>query len=97
MSKHYPDNLLKDLRNNIPIDTVIIDMLQLELQNSNKDAFVRFRCPLCGKFHTATNFKTNLARCFDCETNFNPIDLVMRSTHCSFVDAVEFLKKKLHW
>jgi hypothetical protein len=99
MSKHYPDNLLRDLRNHIPIDTVIIDMLRLDrdLRHNDKDAFLRFRCPLCDKFHTATNPKTNLARCFDCQKNFNPIDLVMAVTQCGFVDAVELLKKNSHW
>ena len=95
MSKHYPDNLMRALRNNIPIDSVIIDMLRLELRHN--DTLLRFRCPLCDKFHTATNAKTNLARCFDCEKNFNPIDLVMAVTQCGFVDAVELLKKKSNW
>jgi hypothetical protein len=97
MSKHYPDNLLRDLRNHIPIDTVIIDMLRLDLRRNDKETLLRFRCPLCDKFHTATNLKTNLARCFDCEKNFNSIDLVMAAAQCGFVDAVELLKKKSHW
>jgi hypothetical protein len=37
----------------------------------------RFLCPLCNGFDTAVNPKTNLARCFRCEKNFNTIDLVM--------------------
>ena len=97
MSKHYSDNLLRDLRNHLPIDTVIIDMLRLDIRRNDKDAFLRFRCPLCDKFHTATNHTTNLARCFDCEKNFNPIDLVIAVTQCSFVDAVERLKKNSYW
>lgn len=94
MSKHYPDNLLRHLRNHIPIDTVVIKMLRLDLRCNRNDTHLRFRCPLCGKFHTATNYKTNLARCFDCERNFNPIDLVMAVIKCDFVDAVEMLKEK---
>ena len=97
MSKHYADNLLRNLRNHIPIDTVVIDMLQLDIsRNNDKDTLLRFRCPLCDNFHTATNPKTNLARCFDCETNFNPIDLVMAAARCGFVDAVELLRKRSH-
>jgi predicted RNA-binding Zn-ribbon protein involved in translation (DUF1610 family) len=92
MSKHYPDNLLRSLRNHIPIDTVITEMLRLELRHT--DTMLRFRCPLCGNFHTATNPKTNLARCFDCRKNFNPIDLVMAVGQCNFVDAVELLKNR---
>ena len=94
MSKHFPASLLRTLRNQIPIDTVIADMLRLDIRHT--DTLLRFRCPLCDKFHTATNPKTNLARCFDCEKNFNPIDLVIAVTKCSFVEAVELLKKKSH-
>ena len=95
MSNPYPATLLRTLRNRIPIDTVIIDMLRLDIRHS--DTLLRFRCPLCAGFHTATAPKTNLARCFDCEKNFNPIDLVIAVTNCSFVDAVERLKKRSHW
>lgn len=90
MSKYYPAYLLRILRNNIPINTLITDILGLDLRNTDK--LLRFRCPMCNNFHTATNSKTNLARCFDCRQNFNPIDLVMVSTQCCFVDAVELLK-----
>jgi hypothetical protein len=97
MSKYYPGNLLRALRNNIPIDSVITDMLKLDLRRNHNDTHLRFRCPVCHRFHTATQRKTNLARCFDCEKNFNPIDLVMAVTQCGFVDAVELLKNKSHW
>ena len=90
MSKHYSANLLRMLRNQIPIDEVITDLLNLKVRNVN--AILRFRCPLCHNFHTATNHDTNLARCFDCQKNFNPIDLVMTVGKCSFVDAVQLLK-----
>ena len=93
MSKHYSANLLRMLRNQIPIDEVITDLLNLEVRNVN--AIRRFRCPLCHNFHTATNQKTNLARCFDCQKNFNPIDLVMTVGKCSFVDAVQLLKNSI--
>jgi len=93
MSKHYPAQLLHTLRNQIPINTVITDILRLDLRRG--DTLLRFRCPLCDRFHTATNPKTNLARCFDCQKNFNPIDLVISVVKCSFVDAVELLKEKL--
>jgi hypothetical protein len=95
MSKHFPSTLLRTLRNQILIDAVIADMLQLDIRHT--DTLLRFRCPLCSNFHTATNPKTNLARCFDCEKNFNPIDLVIAVMQCSFVEAVELLKKKTNW
>ncbi len=91
MSKYYPDRLLRTLRNNIPIDRLITETLRLQLRQ--KEPLLRFRCPVCHSFHTATHPKTNLARCFDCQKNFNPIDMVMATTQCDFVDAVELLKK----
>ena len=94
MTNHYSDKLLRNLRNHVPIDTVVIKMLRLDLRRNQNDPHLRFRCPLCGRFHTATNPKTNLARCFDCKKNFNPIDLVMAVIKCDFVEAVEMLKEK---
>ena len=93
MGKCYRINFLRMLRNDIPINRVIIDLLNLEVRNS--DSMLRFRCPLCRNFHTATKHETNLARCFDCRQNFNPIDLVMAVGNCSFVDAVERLKNSI--
>ena len=86
----YSDDFLRMLRNKVCIDQVI-NILGIEARH--RRTILRFCCPLCHGFHTATNQKTNLARCFDCETNFNPIDLVMAVTMRSFVETVEFLKK----
>ncbi|MCP5014686.1 MAG: hypothetical protein GY938_05305 [Ketobacter sp.] len=91
MSTHYTADFLRMLRNQIPINEVIIDLLNLEVRNDHE--LLRFRCPLCDNFHTATNHKTNLARCFDCKNNFNPIDLVMTVENCGFLDAVKILKR----
>ena len=85
----YTDGFLRRLRNEIDIDQVI-NRLRLETRSSKK--ILRFRCPVCHGFHTATNPRTNLARCFDCRVNYNPIDLVMAVTAKSFVDTVEYLK-----
>jgi hypothetical protein len=94
MSQYYPADFLRMLRNDIPIDEVIVDLLNLEVQKDRKT--IRFRCPLCYNFHTATNHKTNLARCFDCEKNFNPIDMVITVGNCGFVDAVKILKDRIN-
>jgi hypothetical protein len=94
MSQYYPADFLRMLRNDIPIDQVIVDLLNLEVQKDPKT--IRFRCPLCYNFHTATNHKTNLARCFDCEKNFNPIDMVITVGNCGFVDAVKILKDRIN-
>lgn len=90
MSHYYSANFLRRLRNEISIDEVIVNLLNLQVRNHHK--LLRFRCPLCYNFHTATNHKTNLARCFDCKKNFNPIDMVITAGNYRFVDAVELLK-----
>ncbi|MGB5984076.1 MAG: CHC2 zinc finger domain-containing protein [Desulfobacterales bacterium] len=90
MSQYYSAQFLRYLRNDIPIDKVIVDLLNLEVRNNGE--MLRFRCPLCHNFHTATNHKTNLARCFDCKKNFNPIDMVITVGNCGFVEAVKYLK-----
>ena len=90
MSQYYSSDFLRHLRNDIPIDEVIVDLLNLEVRTDCE--MLRFRCPLCYKFHTATNHKTNLARCFDCNKNFNPIDMVITVGNCGFVEAVKILK-----
>ena len=90
---YFTDDFLRRLRNDININEVI-GALGLETRRGS-DLF-RFRCPVCHGFHTATNPKTNLARCFDCKVNFNPIDLVMETNGCNFIDSVEFLKKQMN-
>jgi len=82
--------MLRRLRNEIPIALVIAEFLKLPTKVS--EGYLRFLCPLCTEFITATNPKTNLARCFLCEKNFNPIDMVMVVKQVSFHRAVDYLK-----
>lgn len=89
MSERYPSELLRELRNEIPIARLIAEVLRLPYKIS--EGYFRFLCPHCLEFHTATNAETNLARCFRCKENFNPIDLVMVVKGSNFVQAVEFL------
>jgi len=49
-------------------------------------------CPVCSGFHTAISAQHNLARCFDCQRGFNPIDLVVVERGASFLEAVDFLE-----
>ena len=81
---------LRFLRNEISITDLICT--RLELPNKFRDSYLRFLCPLCSGFDSAVNPKTNLARCFACKKNFNPIDIVIASLNCSFLDAVNFLE-----
>jgi DNA primase len=93
MAKRYSKQFLRMLRNEIPIAILISDLL--ELPNKVSEGYFRFLCPICSEFNTATNQKTNLARCFRCEKNFNPIDMVMEVKRIGFIDAVEYLNEIL--
>jgi len=59
MTLYYPSDLLKTIRNQIPIEKVILTLLNMEVRHASK--WLRFRCPCCYNFHTATNPNTNLA------------------------------------
>jgi DNA primase len=89
MKNRYSKEQLRRLRNDIPINVLISELLQMPSKIS--EGYFRFLCPLCSEFLTATNPKTNLARCFRCEKNFNPIDMVMTVKHFSFREAVDYL------
>lgn len=89
MTQRFPSGLLRSLRNDLPISEVI--RFRLDIPSKESEGYLRFLCPLCNEFHTATNPKTNLARCFRCRVNFNPIDMVMAVESCRFVDAVRIL------
>jgi len=93
MDRRFSDTLLRRLRNQIPVDRLIREHLQLPCKVS--EGIFRFLCPICSDFHTATNPRTNLARCFRCRRNFNPIDLLIVIDHVSFVDAVCTLRTML--
>lgn len=83
---------LRRLRNEVDIAGVIHD---LEIPTRKRGGWLRFLCPLCGEFDTATSPTTNLARCFRCRRNFNPIDLVMIERRVSFLQAVAYLQKRV--
>lgn len=89
MSERFSSELLRALRNDVPIDDLI--RRHLDLPWKEREGYLRFLCPLCREFHTAINPKTNLARCFRCQVNFNPIDMVMAVQGCAFVEAVKTL------
>lgn len=90
MKKRFSCQELYALRNFIPINTLIKEILALPCKSV--DGYFRFLCPTCNEFLTATNASTNLARCFYCERNFNTIDLVMIINNSAFVESVTFLK-----
>ena len=94
----FSSSQLYAMRNEINIEMLIEKTLGIP-SRVTKGCF-RFLCPLCNGFDTAVNPKTNLARCFRCEKNFNTIDLVMLIRKTNFVQSVKFLQsihqKNLH-
>ena len=93
MKKRFSAQELFELRNSIPINTVIAELLALPSKTT--EGLFRFLCPICHEFQTATNPGTNLARCFVCQKNFNPIDLVMLVKKTGFIESVTYLKTVL--
>lgn len=91
--KVVSDALLRRLRNEIPIADLMRDFL--DMYTKHREGFVRFRCPECNNGNTAINPKTNLARCFTCRVNYNPIDLVRVVFKCGFLSAVQILTPML--
>ena len=90
MKRRFTGNELFRLRNSIPVAGLIESNLKIPFKIS--EGCFRFLCPICGEFDTAVNPRTNLARCFRCEKNFNAIDLVMIVKGLNFIDTVEYLK-----
>lgn len=78
------------LRNDIDVRMLIEKTLHIPCRVI--EGCFRFFCPLCNAADTAVNPKTNLARCFRCQKNFNTIDLVMLIRQADFVQSVKFLQ-----
>jgi hypothetical protein len=87
--KKFSDEELVRIRNLLPVRWVIEVLLQLPC--GEVEGVYRFSCPKCNESQTGLNPNTNLARCFSCEKNFNPIDLVMTDRKLSFVSSVKWL------
>jgi hypothetical protein len=68
----------------------------LEIPSKVSEGHLRFLCPICSEFNTATKLETNLARCFRCERNFNTIEMVMVTKNLDFIKSVRFLQNLLH-
>jgi hypothetical protein len=67
----------------------------LKMPSKTTRGRLRFLCPVCSQFKTATKRKTNLARCFSCGRNFNTIEMVMETKHLNFFDSACFLQRLL--
>jgi hypothetical protein len=93
MPERLSKSHLRELRNRVEIIPLIADVL--EVLYKTHDGRFRFMCPLCHDFDSAVNTDTNLARCFRCQRNFNPIDMVMIVKRYSFIQAVRYLQPML--
>ncbi len=94
MAKRISDVLLRKLRNDMPIEILIARILKIPSKYS--EGIFRFLCPICNEFNTAAKKQTNLARCFRCNKNFNPIDIVMTYYDKNFLDTINFLMPVLN-
>ena len=91
MTKHcFSSSQLYTLRNDINVQVLIEETLRIPSRMT--EGCFRFLCPLCNGYDTAVNPRTNLARCFRCEKNFNTIDLVMVVRQADFVHSVKLLQ-----
>lgn len=91
MSKRFSPEELYALRTDLAIRSVIESLLQLP--HKEIEGLYRFKCPCCHEMMTAIHPRMNMGRCFRCELNFNPIDLVRAALGLSFVDSVKLLRK----
>lgn len=88
MPRYFSDLLLRRLRNEISWPTLL---KRLRWPHKRRENQLAFLCPRCREYRSAVNPRTNLGRCFYCETNFNPIDFTIAVEECDFVTAVEYL------
>ena len=89
MSRYFPKELLRRLRNDISWAPLL---KQLDWPHKIRDGQLAFLCPSCNEYDSAVNPRTNLGRCFACKTNFNPIDLTMAVQDWDFVTVVDYLE-----
>lgn len=89
LAQRISKRTLRALRNRVAVEEVIARVLRLPAKRS--EGYLRFLCPICGEFNTAVNPRTNLGRCFRCQRNFNPIDILMVAKPCTFREAVVIL------
>ena len=92
MPRYFDDHFQRHLRNDISWELLLT---QLRWPHKQRQGQLAFLCPRCHEYLSAVNPRTNLGRCFYCQTNFNPIDFTMVVEECDFVTAVGYLKPLL--
>ena len=86
--RYFDDEFLRRLRNDVSF-AVLFNWLNWP--HKQREGQLAFVCPECGEYRSAVNPRTNLARCFFCQTNFNPIDFTMAAREWDFVRTVQEL------
>lgn len=84
---------LRKLRNEVPFPR-LLDELQWPWKK-RYDGVILFVCPKCCESLTSVNPNTNLARCFPCKMNWNPIDFLEYTTPMEFRQIVAYLDRLL--
>jgi len=75
----------------IPMTQLMSDVLKIPSQRIEEG--IGFLCPKCKKIGIFLKYHTNKGICFKCDSNYNPIDLVMHEKELNFSDAVDFLNQ----
>jgi hypothetical protein len=73
------------LRNEVPFQQLF---RKLRWPHKRVGTQLKFVCPNCSESQSDINPANNLARCFRCERNWNPIDFTITVTQCEFLEAV---------
>jgi len=88
--KIFSKKELFEIRNFIPIQNLMKD---LQIPSIIENDVLRFLCPICKGYNISIKYDTNLARCFNCNENFNTIEIAMKIRPTGFVDNIKFLKQ----
>lgn len=88
MSREFTRELLFQVRNGIAVTELI---KELKIPHHKEGENLIFNCPVCGQANTGVLVRKNLCRCFDCQRNFNTIDLVLLVTERKFKESIQYL------
>jgi len=87
-------DLLRSLRNDLPMDFTIQQLGNNAPYSKCVEGRLRFLCQHCRELRASINPRNNLAHCFSCGKNINNIDLLIAAGY-SFVESVSLLQKWL--
>ena len=90
MTRRFTDDHLWQLRNEVAFPKLLA---RLHWPHKRRDGQLVFVCPRCGESRSDLNPQENLVRCFHCQKNFNPIDMVMAVKGTRFAESVHYLKR----